>query len=133
MKLELYRVWAREEGKMYFKPEIIGSNGLTGNTHIKCYDKDGNEKNLPYLESIVDVMYDTTMIDDKRKPIISGDMLEVEIRNEGKQEVYIMTHTYKSHVFFDFHPRIITPSLGIAYLLSANVISVNVIGNIYER
>ena len=133
MKLELYRVWAREEDKMYFKPEIIGSFGLTGNTYIKCYDKDGNEKNLPYMDSIVDVMYDTTMIDDKKRSIISGDILEVEIRNEGKQQVYIMTHKYNSHIFFDFQPRIITPSLGIAYLLSANVVSVNVIGNIYER
>lgn len=133
MKLELYRVWARQEEKMYFKPEIIGSNGLSGNTYIKCYDKEGNEKQLAYIDSIVDVMYDTTMIDDKRKPIISGDMLEVEIRNEGIYKVYIMTHKDKSHVFFDFHPRIITPSLGIGYLLSANVVSVNVIGNIYER
>ena len=132
MKLEMNRVWAKQEEKMFYKPEIIGSTRIGGETYVKCVDLQGNSREFVEKESIIDIMYDTTLFDDNRNPIISGDILKVKLRNEEEITVSIMTHKMGSLIFFDFEPRFIIPSLGIGYLLSANVFSVEKIGNIYE-
>jgi hypothetical protein len=132
MKLEMNRVWAKQEEKMFYKPEILPSTKIGNETYIKCVDLQGNSREFANKESIIDIMYDTTMIDDNRNPIISGDILKVKLRNEEEITVAIMTHKIGSLTFFDFEPRFIIPSLGIGYLLSANVYSVEKIGNIYE-
>ena len=132
MKLEMNRVWAKQEEQMYYKPEIIGSARIGGETYVKCVDLQGNSREFTNKESIIDIMYDTTLIDDNQNPIISGDIIKVKLRNGEQSTVAIMTHKIGTLTFFDFEPRLVTPSLGIAYLLSANVFSVEKIGNIYE-
>ena len=132
MKLEMNRVWAKQEEKMFYKPEIVPSKRIGGETYVKCVDLQGNSREFVEKESIIDIMYDTTLFDDNRNPIISGDILKVKLRNEEEITVSIMTHKMGSLIFFDFEPRFIIPSLGIGYLLSANVFSVEKIGNIYE-
>jgi hypothetical protein len=132
MKLEMNRVWAKQEEKMFYKPEIIGSTRIGGETYVKCVDLQGNSREFVNKESIIDIMYDTTLIDDNLNPIISGDILKIKLRNEEEVTVAIMSHKIGTLTFFDFEPRLVTPSLGIGYLLSANVFSVEKIGNIYE-
>ena len=132
MKLTMNRVWAKQEEKMFYNPEIIGSARIGGETYLKCVDLQGNSREFIDKESIIDIMYDTTLIDDNRNPIISGDIIKVKLRNEEEITVAIMSHRIGTLTFFDFEPRLVTPSLGIGYLLSANVFSVEKIGNIYE-
>jgi hypothetical protein len=132
MKLEMNRVWAKQEEKMFYKPEIIGSTRIGGETYIKCVDLQGNSREFVNKESIIDIMYDTTIIDDDQNPIISGDIIKVKLRTGEQSTVAIMSHKIGTLTFFDFEPRLVTPSLGIGYLLSANVFSVEKIGNIYE-
>jgi hypothetical protein len=132
MKLEMNRVWAKQEEKMFYKPEIMGSTRIGGETYVKCVDLQGNSREFVNKESIIDIMYDTTLIDDNRNPIISGDILKIKLRSGEQSTVAIMSHKIGTLTFFDFEPRFIIPSLGIGYLLSANVFSVEKIGNIYE-
>jgi hypothetical protein len=132
MKLEMNRVWAKQEEKMFYKPEIIGSTRIGGETYVKCVDLQGNSREFVNKESIIDIMYDTTIIDDDQNPIISGDIIKVKFRSGEQSTVAIMSHKIGTLTFFDFEPRLVTPSLGIGYLLSANVFSVEKIGNIYE-
>ena len=132
MKLKMARVWAKQEEKMFYNPEIIGSARIGGETYVKCVDLQGNSREFIDKESIIDIMYDTTLIDDNLNPIISGDILKIKLRNEEEITVAIMSHRIGTLTFFDFEPRLVTPSLGIGYLLSANVFPVEKIGNIYE-
>jgi hypothetical protein len=133
MKLTMNRVWAKQEEKMFYQIEIIGSTRIGGDTYVKCVDLLGNSREFIDKESIIDIMYDTTLIDDYENSIITGDIIKVKLRDElEKITVAIMTHRIGTLTFFDFEPRIVTPSLGIGYLLSANVVSIEKIGNIYE-
>lgn len=132
MRLEMNRVWAKQEEQMFYMPEIIGSRTIGGETYIKCVDLQGNSREFTNKESIIDIMYDTTIIDDNENPLISGDIIKVKLRNGEQSTVAIMTQKIGTLTFFDFEPRLVTPSLGIGYLLSANVFSVEKIGNIYE-
>ena len=50
----------------------------------------------------------------------------------NKHRVAIVKHKIDRNVIFDFHPQILSPSLGIAYLLSRNVKSIKIIGHMYE-
>ena len=132
MKLEMNRVWAKQEEQMFYMPEIIGSARIGGETYVKCVDLQGNSREFTNKESIIDTMYDTTIIDDNENPLISGDIIKVKLRNGEQSTVAIISHKIGTLTFFDFEPRLVTPSLGIGYLLSANVFSVEKIGNIYE-
>ena len=132
MKLEMNRVWAKQEEKMFYKPKIIGSTRIGGETYVKCVDLQGNSREFINKESIIDIMYDTTIIDDDQNSLISGDIIKVKLRSGEQSTVAIMSHKIGTLTFFDFEPRLVTPSLGIGYILSANVFSVEKIGNIYE-
>lgn len=133
MNLSMNRVWHLEEGEMFYKPEFQEQMDIrASNNYIKCFDKNGKERLFSYTDKILDIHYATTIVDDDHKEIITGDVIEVDFVFGNKHRVAIIKHKIGRNVIFDFYPQILSPSLGIAYLLSRNVESIKIIGHMYE-
>ena len=133
MNLNMNRLWHLEEGEMFYKPEFEDQLDIrASNNYIKCFDKNGKERSFSYTDKILDIHYSTTITDDNNVEIITGDVIEVDFVFGNKHRVAIVKHKIDRNTIFDFHPQILIPSLGIAYLLSRNVKSIKIIGHMYE-
>lgn len=133
MNLSINRLWHLEKEEMFYKPVFQEQSDIRASVnYIKCYDINGKEHSFPYTDKIIDIHYATTMVDDDHKEIITGDVIEVDFVFGNKHRVAIVKHKIGRDVIFDFHPQILSPSLGIAYLLSRNVKSIRIIGHMYE-
>jgi len=104
----------------------------SGINYITCFDVNGKERSFPFSDKILDIHYATTLVDDDHREIITGDVIEVDFVFGNKHRVAIVKHKIGRDTIFDFHPQILSPSLGIAYLLSRNVKSIKIIGHMYE-
>lgn len=133
MNLNINRLWHLEKEEMFYKPNPQLQNDIRASSHyITCFDKNDKEHSFPFSDKILDIMYATTLVDDGHKEIITGDVIEVDFVFGNKHRVAIVKHKIDRNVIFDFHPQILSPSLGIAYLLSRNVKSIKIIGHMYE-
>lgn len=134
MQLQMKRLWHLEQGEMFYKPEPVDRIDIraAGVDYIKCYDINGIEKSFPWKDTIVDIQYATTLVDDNLNEIISGDVIDVKFILGSRYRVAIIKHKVDRNIIFDFYPQILSPSLGIAYLLSRNVESIKIIGHMYE-
>jgi len=132
MNLNMNRLWHLEKGEMFYKP-IPEQTALTSNNFsIKCYDVNGKENVFPWKENIVDIHYATTLVDDSNREIITGDVIDIKFTLGNRHKVAIIKHKVDGNIIFDFYPQILSPSLGIAYLLSRNVDTIKIIGHMYE-
>lgn len=128
MRLEIYRAWHREKCVMYKDvkyAQIIRDHG-------QYYSCDGEGIN----GKLLDLMYDTGLVDDTGKKIITGDIISIKITGQDQSNrlvVYkdIMPNPFDRYPVIDLFPQISTPSLGIGYVLSKYVESVVVIGDQY--
>ena len=133
MNLNMNRLWHLEDEQMFYKPEFQQQSDIrASNNYITCYDINGKERSFSYSDKILDIHYATTMVDDDLREIITGDVIEVDFVFGNKHRVAIIKHKIGRDTIFDFHPQILSPSLGIAYLLSRNVKSIKIIGHMYE-
>ena len=133
MNLNINRLWHLEKEEMFYKPNPQLQNDIrTSIYYITCFDKNDKEHSFPYSDKILDIHYATTMVDDNNIEIITGDVIEVDFVFGNKHRVAIVKHKIGRDTIFDFHPQILSPSLGIAYLLSRNVKSIKIIGHMYE-
>ena len=133
MNLNINRLWHLEEGEMFYKPKFQDMIDVrSGINYITCFDVNGKERSFPFSDKILDIHYATTMVDDSNIEIITGDVIEVDFVFGNKHRVAIVKHKIGRDTIFDFHPQILSPSLGIAYLLSRNVKSIKIIGHMYE-
>lgn len=134
MQLKMKRLWHLEESQMYYNPEPAEQTDIRASnvSYIDCYDANGNKKSFPWKDNIVDIQYATTLVDDKLNEIISGDVIDVKFVLGSRYRVAIIKHKVDRNIIFDFYPQILSPSLGIAYLLSRNVESIKIVGHMYE-
>ena len=128
MNLNMNRLWHLEKEEMFYKPEFQDMIDVRSGIN----DINGKERSFPFSDKILDIMYATTLVDDDHREIITGDVIEVDFIFGNKHRVAIIKHKIGRDTIFDFHPQILSPSLGIAYLLSRNVKSIKIIGHMYE-
>ena len=132
MKLELARAWHKEKEIMYNKVDI--DKLVMGNGQFyRCYTDNGSEE---VHEKLLDLMYDTNLIDNFGVKIITGDIIRIKIVDREPSNHIVMLakkvhNAFNTYPVIDLHPQINTPSLGIGYVLSKYVTSIRVLGDIY--
>ena len=134
MRLELERAWHKEKQIMYNRikiDQLIPGRGQ----FYRCYTDQGSEE---IHELLLDLLYNTMLTDDDGVSIITGDIIRIKMTNETKaydHKVFWANKEYNPYntiPVIDLLPPITTPSLGIGYLLSSNIESIKVVGDIYN-